>query len=251
MNGGAQSAPYVVEEMPAALDGERVDRVVSLLTGCSRSEAAALVDRGGVRVGDVVVNKGSHRVREGEVVTLAALKVRPDLGVDVVVEELPRIVGGVPLAIRQDGSGRVALGYAASTTEAVGLTLDPVTLDAARAFSEEGSEKVLGVLPLSRADGGSSFATSRAQGKDDNGGLVALSAGIAHLSAGERGFQVRLGENTEFLWQDAAAPQNTSPRAEPLGSSRALATWPAITASMCWTAWNFAIGRPNWIRSPE
>jgi len=36
----------------------------------------------------------------GEVVTLAALKVRPDLGVDVVVEELPRIVGGVPLAIR-------------------------------------------------------------------------------------------------------------------------------------------------------
>jgi hypothetical protein len=132
---------------------------------------------------------------------------------------------GVPLAIRQDGSGRVALGYAASTTEAVGLTLDPVTLDAARAFSEEGSEKVLGVLPLSRADGGSSFATSRAQGKDDNGGLVALSAGIAHLSAGERGFQVRLGENTEFLWQDAAAPQNTSPRAEPLGSSGALATW--------------------------
>ncbi len=82
MNGGAQSAPYVVEEMPAALDGERVDRVVSLLTGCSRSEAAALVDRGGVRVGDVVVNKGSHRVREGEVVTLAEDPVRPQATIE-------------------------------------------------------------------------------------------------------------------------------------------------------------------------
>ncbi len=132
---------------------------------------------------------------------------------------------GVPLALQQVGSGRVALGYAASTTEAVGLTLDPMTLDAARAFSEGGSEKVLGVLPLSREDGRGGFATSRARKKSDNGGLVALSAGLAHLSAGERGLEVRLDGSTELLWPGAAAPQNTSPRAEPLGSSGALLTW--------------------------
>ena len=38
----------LVELIPEALDGERVDRVVSLLAGCSRSEAAALVTAGAV-----------------------------------------------------------------------------------------------------------------------------------------------------------------------------------------------------------
>jgi hypothetical protein len=36
----------LVELIPEALDGERVDRVVSLLAGCSRSEAATLVTAG-------------------------------------------------------------------------------------------------------------------------------------------------------------------------------------------------------------
>ena len=49
----AGSGPQVVELVPAALAGERVDRVVALVTGCSRSEAVALV--GGGHVGHAIV----------------------------------------------------------------------------------------------------------------------------------------------------------------------------------------------------
>lgn len=82
MSDGPAAEPFLAEEMPAALDGERVDRVVSLLTGCSRSEAAALVEQGGVQVGGTTVTKGSHRVHEGEVVTLAEDPARPPVTVE-------------------------------------------------------------------------------------------------------------------------------------------------------------------------
>ncbi|HEV7861102.1 MAG TPA: RluA family pseudouridine synthase [Acidimicrobiia bacterium] len=51
--------------MPAALAGERVDRAVAFLTGWSRSDVAALVDAGSVRVGGQAVAK-SRRLAEGE-----------------------------------------------------------------------------------------------------------------------------------------------------------------------------------------
>jgi 23S rRNA pseudouridine1911/1915/1917 synthase len=54
--------------VPSALAGERIDRVVSLLTGVSRSTAAGLVDAGGVRVDGRAVHSRSRRVCEGEVV---------------------------------------------------------------------------------------------------------------------------------------------------------------------------------------
>jgi 23S rRNA pseudouridine1911/1915/1917 synthase len=56
----------MVELIPGALDGERVDRVVSLLSGCSRSEAAALVAAGAVALDGVVVVAGKQRVAEGQ-----------------------------------------------------------------------------------------------------------------------------------------------------------------------------------------
>ena len=61
----------VREEIPAALAGERLDRVVSLLTGCSRSESAALIAAGAVTVDGVVVTTGKQRVVTGQVVTAA------------------------------------------------------------------------------------------------------------------------------------------------------------------------------------
>lgn len=64
--------PHLREEVPAALDGERLDRFVSLLTGCSRSEATDLVRAGAVTVAGLAVHKGSHRVAEGDVVELAS-----------------------------------------------------------------------------------------------------------------------------------------------------------------------------------
>ncbi len=56
------------ETVPAALAGERIDRVVAMLTGLPRSEVAELVDAGAVRIGERVVTKPSARVAEGDVV---------------------------------------------------------------------------------------------------------------------------------------------------------------------------------------
>jgi 23S rRNA pseudouridine1911/1915/1917 synthase len=58
--------PFLAEEVPEALDGERLDRLVSLLTGCSRAEATDSVRAGAVRVDARAVTKGSHRVAAGD-----------------------------------------------------------------------------------------------------------------------------------------------------------------------------------------
>ena len=58
--------PFLAEEVPDALDGERLDRLVSLLTGCSRAEATEAVRAGAVRVGGRPLTKGSHRVAAGD-----------------------------------------------------------------------------------------------------------------------------------------------------------------------------------------
>ncbi|MDP9402151.1 MAG: RluA family pseudouridine synthase [Actinomycetota bacterium] len=52
--------------VPAALAGERVDRAVAVLTGLPRSEVAALVARGAVRLGGCAVSGRSRRVAEGD-----------------------------------------------------------------------------------------------------------------------------------------------------------------------------------------
>jgi 23S rRNA pseudouridine1911/1915/1917 synthase len=60
------------EVIPEALAGERVDRVVAMLTGCSRTEAAALVDAGAVVVGGQVVTSRSQRLAAGDEVDVEA-----------------------------------------------------------------------------------------------------------------------------------------------------------------------------------
>jgi 23S rRNA pseudouridine1911/1915/1917 synthase len=81
----------VREEIPAALDGERVDRVVSLVVGCSRSEAATLIARGAVRVDEVVVAAGRQRVVAGQ-----SLEV--DLG-ELPSDALPQPDAGIPVDV--------------------------------------------------------------------------------------------------------------------------------------------------------
>jgi 23S rRNA pseudouridine1911/1915/1917 synthase len=58
-------------EVPAALDGERVDRAVALLTGWSRGDVQALLADGGVLVDGRAVGK-SQRLHTGEIVELLA-----------------------------------------------------------------------------------------------------------------------------------------------------------------------------------
>jgi 23S rRNA pseudouridine1911/1915/1917 synthase len=65
----------VIEEtVPAALAGERLDRIVAIITGASRSDAAALVASGGARVDGEVVTGGKVRLEAGQ-----AVSVDPDL----------------------------------------------------------------------------------------------------------------------------------------------------------------------------
>jgi 23S rRNA pseudouridine1911/1915/1917 synthase len=58
----------IEEEIPNALAGERLDRVVSLVAGCSRSEAQELIGNGGVWVDGEPHPTGKVRLREGQVV---------------------------------------------------------------------------------------------------------------------------------------------------------------------------------------
>ena len=60
----------LVELIPEALHGERVDRVVSLLAGCSRSEAAALVTAGAVVLDQDAVTAGRQRVAAGQTLSV-------------------------------------------------------------------------------------------------------------------------------------------------------------------------------------
>jgi len=80
----------VKETVPRALDGQRVDRVVAMLTGLPRSEVADLVEGGRVRLAGITVDTRSHRVAEGDEVEVdlpppADDRPQPDADVDVPV----------------------------------------------------------------------------------------------------------------------------------------------------------------------
>ena len=55
--------------IPGALDGVRIDRALSILTGLSRSEASSIIDSGTVQLDGKLVVKASvsfHQDRIGE-----------------------------------------------------------------------------------------------------------------------------------------------------------------------------------------
>lgn len=101
--------------MPEALDGERVDRVVSMLTGCSRAEASESIDAGDVTVDGRVASKSSLRVRVGQRVTVSddPHKVQPlpepdaSIPVEVVAADEHIIVVNKPAGlVVHPGAGR-------------------------------------------------------------------------------------------------------------------------------------------------
>ena len=65
----------VTEVIPPALAGQRIDRVVSLASGLSRSQAVRLLDDGKVTIGGEIPDKPSHRVEVDDVVVVEV----PDL----------------------------------------------------------------------------------------------------------------------------------------------------------------------------
>ena len=73
MNDRPRNEPATTEQtetVPAALDGQRIDRVVAMVTGLSRTEATALVAAGGVSVDGQVIARGKDRLSEGQVLRL-------------------------------------------------------------------------------------------------------------------------------------------------------------------------------------
>jgi 23S rRNA pseudouridine1911/1915/1917 synthase len=78
--------------VPSTLSDIRVDRVLSMLTGLSRSEAHAILTGGGVTVDDKVVLKASTSLQEGQ--HLVAVLPVPDSGT---VEPDPSVVVDVVL----------------------------------------------------------------------------------------------------------------------------------------------------------
>ncbi len=62
------------EEIPAALVGERLDRIVALLTDASRSDAAALVLDGGAQIDGSVARSGKVRVTLGQIIEVDPAK---------------------------------------------------------------------------------------------------------------------------------------------------------------------------------
>ena len=54
------------EDVPAALDGQRLDRIVALLGDISRSDAAAAIANGGVSVNGEPASSGKIRLVEGK-----------------------------------------------------------------------------------------------------------------------------------------------------------------------------------------
>ncbi len=63
-------ARRVTEEIPASLDGVRIDRVVSLIADISRSAASALIAAGGVTVDGRVVVAGKEKMTQGQTITV-------------------------------------------------------------------------------------------------------------------------------------------------------------------------------------
>lgn len=81
----------IAEEIPRALDGERVDRIVSLLADISRSVAHDLVVNGGVSIDGVVELSGKLRLREGQNISIDISKIPPP--------QLPQADTSVPVDV--------------------------------------------------------------------------------------------------------------------------------------------------------
>jgi 23S rRNA pseudouridine1911/1915/1917 synthase len=62
----------ITEAVPAALAGERLDRIVALIGDVSRAEAAATIAAGGVRVDGQAAASGKVRLIEGQIVEVDA-----------------------------------------------------------------------------------------------------------------------------------------------------------------------------------
>ena len=127
------------ETIPDALGGERVDRVVAMLTSCSRAEAVELIEAGQVLVAGVVATSRSAKVRVGDSFEVdapdravaATLVAEPDLELTVVHADPDLLVIDKPAGLvvhpgAGQATGTLVHGLLAHYPEIRGVGVDPV-----------------------------------------------------------------------------------------------------------------------------
>lgn len=106
--------PVYDEEVPEALDGQRLDRVVAMVTGLSRSEVGTLLADGGVTVDGAPAAKGSVKLAAGARVAVevpeaeTAVTPEPDPTVEVAVvfaDDQVVVVDKAPDLVVHPGAG--------------------------------------------------------------------------------------------------------------------------------------------------
>lgn len=129
----------VREVVPEALAGERVDRVVAMVTGVSRSEVAALIDAGVVLVAGQAVRSRSTRIKAGDVIEVDVpdpaearrLVAEPGVVVPVVHEDDHLLVIDKPAGLvvhpgAGQSTGTLVHGLLVRYPELVGVGVDPI-----------------------------------------------------------------------------------------------------------------------------
>ncbi|MGC8511440.1 MAG: RluA family pseudouridine synthase [Acidimicrobiales bacterium] len=91
--------------VPPALDGERIDRVISLVSGLARSRVNEMISSGAVSVGGRVMTQRSRKVREGDTVALTVssdvdqVRDPPSIGGDATAELYRDVLDDTPLEV--------------------------------------------------------------------------------------------------------------------------------------------------------
>ena len=129
----------VREVVPEALAGERVDRIVAMVTGASRSEVASLIEAGAVSVDGQVASSRSARLGAGEAIEVdvpdAAVAQRlvpePDIVVPIVHADDHLLVIDKPAGLvvhpgAGQRTGTLVHGLLARHPELLGVGVDPI-----------------------------------------------------------------------------------------------------------------------------
>jgi 23S rRNA pseudouridine1911/1915/1917 synthase len=124
----------VNEQVPAALAGERVDRVVAMMTGLTRADVADLVAAGAVQLRGKVVTSRSTKVHEGDELVVevpdapaeVGPSAEPDIDVPVVYADDDVIVVDKPQELvvhpgAGNATGTLAAGLLARYPELAGV----------------------------------------------------------------------------------------------------------------------------------
>jgi len=129
----------MIEVVPAALDGQRLDRIVALIGDLSRSDAAATIKAGGVQVDGEPAFTGKVRLVEGQTVSVDPSafptpdlpSAEPDVDFGVIYEDESIIVVDKPAGlVVHPGAGNLegtlVSGLLARFPDVAGVGGDPV-----------------------------------------------------------------------------------------------------------------------------